>query len=113
MQNKTRMDRIFESVVVVALQITFRAEIYQNNVFYIFKKSFLKLARQNDPKHKKINFLQNKFNFFKNVVQINTKSKINLKLNNKIKKYIKKILRSMNLVGLTFIGLNKSASLGT
>ena len=53
MQNKTRMDRIFESVVVVALQITFRAEIYQNNVFYIFKKLFLKLARQNDPKHTK------------------------------------------------------------
>jgi hypothetical protein len=111
MQNKTRMDRIFESVVVVALQITFRTEIYQNNVFYIFKKSFLKSAHQNDPKHKKINFLQNKFKFFK--MQINTKSKINLKLNNKIKKYIKKILRSMNLVGLTFIGLNKSASLGT
>jgi hypothetical protein len=90
MQNKTRMDRIFESVVAVVFQITFRAEIYWNNIFYIFKKLFLKSARQNDPKHKKIYFLQNKFKFFKNAVKINTKSKINLKLNNKIKNIYQK-----------------------
>jgi hypothetical protein len=37
-------------VVAVAFQITFCAEIYVNDVFFIFKKLFLISAHQNDPK---------------------------------------------------------------
>jgi hypothetical protein len=51
-------------VVAVAFQSAFHTEIYQNDIFFIFKKLFLRLAHQNDPKHtKKINFYQKKFNF--------------------------------------------------
>jgi len=39
---------VFGSVVAVAFQIAFRAEIHANDFF--FKKSFLTLAHQNDPK---------------------------------------------------------------
>ena len=47
---------MFGSVVVVDFQSTFHAEINQNDIF-LKKKSFLRLADQNDPKHiKKINF---------------------------------------------------------
>jgi hypothetical protein len=53
--------REFGSVVADTFQITFRAEMYQNDIFFIFLKLFLRSARQNDPKHtKKINFLQKK-----------------------------------------------------
>jgi hypothetical protein len=41
------------SVIVVAFQIIFRAEIHVNDVFFIFKKLFLTLAHQNDPRHTK------------------------------------------------------------
>jgi hypothetical protein len=45
------------SVVAVAFQNVFRAEMHQNNIFFIFKKLFLRSAHQNDPKHtKKIKF---------------------------------------------------------
>ena len=46
-------------MVVVAFQITFRAEMYQNDIF--FKKNlFLRVARQNDPKQtKKLIFFGN------------------------------------------------------
>jgi hypothetical protein len=40
-------------MVAVIFQSVFRAEIYQNNIFFIFKKLFLRSAYQNDPKHKK------------------------------------------------------------
>jgi len=39
---------MFGSVVAVVFQITFRAEIYANDVFL---KLFLTSAHQNDPKH--------------------------------------------------------------
>jgi hypothetical protein len=56
-------------VVVVAFQITFRVEMYQNDIFYIFKKSFLRSASQNDPKYYFFfNFLQEKIKFFRNAV---------------------------------------------
>jgi len=40
---------VLGSVVAVAFQITFCAEIHANN-FFIFKKLFLTPAHQNDPK---------------------------------------------------------------
>jgi len=42
---------LFGSVVAVAFQITFHAEIHANDVFFFKKKSFLTLTHQNDPKH--------------------------------------------------------------
>jgi hypothetical protein len=45
------MQRVFGSVVAVAFQITFRAEMHANDFFFIFKKSFLTSVHQNDPKH--------------------------------------------------------------
>jgi hypothetical protein len=33
--------------------VAFRVEMHQNDVFFIFKKVFLRSAHQNDPKHKK------------------------------------------------------------
>jgi hypothetical protein len=42
----------------------FHFKIYQNNFFFIFKKLFLRLMYQNDPKYKKINFF--KFKFIRN-----------------------------------------------
>ena len=41
---------MFGSVVAVAFQIVFRAEIHANDVFSFFKKLFLTSAHQNDPK---------------------------------------------------------------
>ena len=41
---------MFGSVVAVAFQIAFRAEIHANDVFFIFLKLFLTLVHQNDPK---------------------------------------------------------------
>jgi len=38
-------------VIIDVFQITFRAEIHTNDVFFIFKKLFLTAAHQNDPKH--------------------------------------------------------------
>jgi len=56
---------MFNSVVAVAFQITFRVEMHANDIFFIFKKLFLTSAHQNDPKHinrikskKKLNFLK-------------------------------------------------------
>jgi hypothetical protein len=43
---------LFDSVVTVVFQITFRAKIHVND-FFIFKKLFLTSAHQNDPKHTK------------------------------------------------------------
>jgi len=56
---------MFESVVAVAFQSVFHAEMHQNNVFL---KIFLRSAYQNNSKQiKKINFLQKtNFEFFKN-----------------------------------------------
>jgi hypothetical protein len=42
------------SVVAVAFQITFYLEIYQNNIFFIFKKLFLISTHQNDLKTQNI-----------------------------------------------------------
>jgi len=56
---------LFGSVVVVVFQSVFHAEIYQNNIFFIFKKLFLRSAHQNDPKYKKILNLKKIF-FFEN-----------------------------------------------
>jgi len=49
----------------VAFQSAFRAEMHQNDVFFFFLKSFLRSAHQNDPKQKKIKFLQKKLIFLK------------------------------------------------
>jgi hypothetical protein len=43
---------VFGSAVV--FQSVFHAEIHQNDIFFIFKKLFLRLAHQNNPKYKKI-----------------------------------------------------------
>jgi hypothetical protein len=40
-------------LVAVAFQNTFYLEMYQNNIFFIFKKLFLKSGHQNDLKHQK------------------------------------------------------------
>ena len=42
------LKRVFDSVVAVAFQSTFRSEIHQNNIFFIFKKLFLISVHQND-----------------------------------------------------------------
>jgi hypothetical protein len=52
------VNRVFGSVVTVVFQITFRVEMYQNDIFFIFLKLFLRSVRQNNPKHTK------KFKFF-------------------------------------------------
>jgi hypothetical protein len=44
---------LFGSVIAAAFQSVFHAKIHQNDVFFIFKKSFLRSAHQNDSKHKK------------------------------------------------------------
>jgi hypothetical protein len=41
---------LFGSVVAVAFQIAFRAKMHANDVFFIFLKSFLTSAHQNDLK---------------------------------------------------------------
>jgi hypothetical protein len=52
--------RLFGNVVVVTFQKNFRVEMNQNDIFFIFKKLFLRLAHQNDPKNtKKIKFFKN------------------------------------------------------
>ena len=44
-------------MIAVAFQSVFRTEMYQNDIFLFFKKLFLKLVYQNDPKYiKKIKF---------------------------------------------------------
>jgi hypothetical protein len=44
-------------VVAVVFQNVFHVEIHQNDIFFIFKKLFLKSTHQNNSKHKKqINF---------------------------------------------------------
>jgi hypothetical protein len=37
-------------MITVVFQITFRAEIHQNNIFFIFKKLFLTSAHLNNLK---------------------------------------------------------------
>jgi hypothetical protein len=44
---------LFQSMVVVAFQSTFHLEMYQINIFFIFKKLFLKSAHQNNLKIQK------------------------------------------------------------
>jgi len=44
---------LFENVIVVAFQNIFRAEMHQNNIFFILKKLFLRSGHQNDPKNTK------------------------------------------------------------
>jgi len=41
---------LFGSVVAVAFQIAFRAKMHANDIFFIFLKSFLTSAHQNDLK---------------------------------------------------------------
>ena len=41
---------MFRSVVTVAYQNVFHSEKYANNIFFIFKKLFLRLTHQNDLK---------------------------------------------------------------
>jgi hypothetical protein len=41
---------MFDSVVVGAFQIIFRAKMHANDFFFIFKKSFLTSAHQNNRK---------------------------------------------------------------
>ena len=58
---------LFGSVVVVAFQSAFRVEMYQNDIFFIFLKLFLRSAHQNNPKYtKKIIFnKKNNLNFYR------------------------------------------------
>jgi hypothetical protein len=42
------------SIITIVFQNVFHSEIYQNNIFNIFKKLFLILAHQNDLKTLKI-----------------------------------------------------------
>jgi hypothetical protein len=44
------MLKVLDSVIVVAFQITFCAEIHANDIFFIFLKLFLISAHQNDLK---------------------------------------------------------------
>ena len=53
---------LFGSAVAVAFQSVYRAEIYQNDIFFIFKKLFLKSAHQNDIKTPKYIHLKYKKN---------------------------------------------------
>jgi len=41
---------MFDSVVAVVFQNMFYSEMYQNNIFFIFKKLFLISTHQNDLK---------------------------------------------------------------
>jgi len=63
------------SVVAVAFQSVFHSEIYQNNIFFIFKKLFLTSTHQNDSKTpKNINLKQKKkSNFYKTLLKHKTK----------------------------------------
>jgi hypothetical protein len=38
-------------VIAIAFQSVFHAEMHQNNIFFIFKKLFLRSGNQNDSKH--------------------------------------------------------------
>jgi hypothetical protein len=40
-------------VVAVTFENAFYAEVNQNDIFFIFKKLFLRSAHQNNPKHLK------------------------------------------------------------
>jgi len=52
-------------VVAVAFQSAFRVEMYQNDIFFILKKLFLRLTHQNDPKYtKKLIFSKKNLNFY-------------------------------------------------
>jgi hypothetical protein len=52
-------------VIAVVFQSTFHLEMYQDNIFFIFYKLFLKLKHQNDLKtQKNINLKKKKLNFF-------------------------------------------------
>jgi hypothetical protein len=42
--------KVLDSVIAVAFQITFCAEIHANDIFFIFLKLFLISAHQNDLK---------------------------------------------------------------
>ena len=59
---------MFRIVVAVAVQSTFHLEMHQNDVFFIFKKLFLKSAHQNNLKtlknsnKKKLNLREHGFN---------------------------------------------------
>jgi hypothetical protein len=46
---------LFGFVVTVAFQNAFHAEMHQNDIFFIFKKLFLRSAHQNNLKHIKKN----------------------------------------------------------
>jgi len=55
---------LFEIVVTVAVQNTFCLKIYQNNIYFIFKKLFLISAHQNDLKTHKNKFSKKIFSKF-------------------------------------------------
>jgi len=61
---------MLNSVVVVAFQITFCAEMYTNDIFLFFLKLFLTSAHQNNSKHIKLyqKTIKKFFEFFKNAV---------------------------------------------
>jgi len=41
---------LFGSMTMIAFQNAFHLEVYQNNIFFIFKKIFLKSVHQNNIK---------------------------------------------------------------
>jgi hypothetical protein len=56
----TRFKKLIESVVAVAFQSVFCVEIYQNDVFFIFKKFIFKInASKRSKTYKKFDFLWN------------------------------------------------------
>jgi len=63
---------VFGSVVAVVFQNIFHSKIYQNNIFFIFKKLFLTSAHQNNQKisKKNINLKKKKYLFFKMLLKL-------------------------------------------
>jgi hypothetical protein len=62
---------VFGSVVAVVFQNIFHSKIYQNNIFFIFKKLFLTSAHQNNLKisKKNINLKKKKIFIFLNAFE--------------------------------------------
>jgi hypothetical protein len=59
---------VFESVIVVAVQNTFRSEMHQNNIYFIIFLKFI-FDIKTIQKYKKINFKQKQiFKLFKNII---------------------------------------------
>jgi len=83
---------LFESVVVVAFQSAFHAEIYQNNIFL-----FLRLTYQNDSKHIKKLIFNKKLNFLESLVDLRFQTLLK-SINRDNKNYLEKSINHTNLI---------------